>query len=697
MTSTRRSSQNFQNSMAIENVIVIVETPNGGRPVEQITKIKTSLIEYMCNRCNKKYTTNLGLKRHLKFCNDSDNDIQIQIPMSKNIDDTQNNNLPSQNMNLNIEKATIDIQADNPYEFNDDDIVNSAEENCPNGMTADASEDVCECCGEDKSTAHKAGDLKCVSCNKYYKHKEKFDLHLKRFHSTSKKALKCSQCKVKCEDGIAFLEHMKIHDRANTISCPTCKKNFTRKYHLERHLKQIGCDGRKTSSFTCEVCDRVFARKDNLREHLRYHIGFTKKTFTCDYCSKNFHRRQMFITHIRTHTGESPFKCSFCSKCNKTKGALVKHERTHTGEKPYSCKQCGRAFSAKETLNRHVKTHLEDKPIVCLECGKTFIQISQLRNHLVHHTGLSIFKCKYCDVTFTQKSKLKAHEKHIHEGVEKLTCDTDGCTKSFITKDDLKRHQRIHTDVKPYQCKQCDKRFRTSGQKSSHERVHKREPPRRCSKCPRAFIRADCLLRHMRNKHPDDYKALVVATRKNKLEVMKAKLNIYKNAIGNNNSAMSDNSCELIKSSDTLDTPSASVKAWTMSDNSCDASADSEDVQSSNENELMSFPMEKVKQAKFTNEALVANVEELITLLVDKDSLDAFGWPHVTIDKVLEDVIKKCGCEPVLSKMGREEKLRENTKLLLTVVIDDASMKKLVDTHTIDEVILHVLQLGKSV
>lgn len=146
---------------------------------------------------------------------------------------------------------------------------------------------------------------------------------------------------------------------------------------------------------------------------------------------------------------------------------------------------------------------------------------------------------------------------------------------------------------------------------------------------------------------------------------MKAKLNIYKNAIGHNglNSAMSDNSHELLKPSDTRDTSNGSAKAWTMSDNSCDASAESEDVHSSNENELMSFPMEKVcklvlnriyssmeifriiqfvqvKQAKFTNESLVANVEELITLLVDKDSLDAFRWPHVTIDKVTQYQIK---------------------------------------------------------
>lgn len=46
--------------------------------------------------------------------------------------------------------------------------------------------------------------------------------------------------------------------------------------------------------------------------------------------------------------------------------------------------------------------------------------------------------------------------------------------------------------------------------------------------------------------------------------------------------------------------------------------------------------------------------------------------------------------------MSRFDKLRENTKLLFTVVIDDAAMKKLVDSYSIDEVIMHVLQLGKS-
>ena len=75
-----------------------------------------------------------------------------------------------------------------------------------------------------------------------------------------------------------------------------------------------------------------------------------------------------------------------------------------------------------------------------------------------------------------------------------------------------------------------------------------------------------------------------------------------------------------------------------------------------------------------------------------------FGWPNVPVQDILEAVIRRCGHQPLTgdSDLPFAERLRENVKLLFTVVIDDANVKSLLTTQTVDEVILHVLKLSKE-
>lgn len=77
--------------------------------------------------------------------------------------------------------------------------------------------------------------------------------------------------------------------------------------------------------------------------------------------------------------------------------------------------------------------------------------------------------------------------------------------------------------------------------------------------------------------------------------------------------------------------------------------------------------------------------------------LQEFGYPDAPVDKVLDSVIKRCGHKPASDEdfdyIGR---MRENAKLLFTVVIDDEAVKELLNNQTVDEVILHVLRLAKK-
>ena len=104
-----------------------------------------------------------------------------------------------------------------------------------------------------------------------------------------------------------------------------------------------------------------------------------------------------------------------------------------------------------------------------------------------------------------------------------------------------------------------------------------------------------------------------------------------------------------------------------------------------------------VNNRVLSEQKLCDSIRELLSLLVDETTLKGFGWPDAPVDELLEAVIKRCGHTPVKhDNYTYYDRLRENSKLLFTVVIDDNAVKTLLNNQTVDEVILHVLRLAKS-
>ena len=74
---------------------------------------------------------------------------------------------------------------------------------------------------------------------------------------------------------------------------------------------------------------------------------------------------------------------------------------------------------------------------------------------------------------------------------------------------------------------------------------------------------------------------------------------------------------------------------------------------------------------KLNDHKLCEAIRELLILLVDEKLLKNYGWPNSPIDTLLESVIKQCNHEPVKSEdYNYFDRLRENVKLLFTVVIE---------------------------
>ena len=131
-------------------------------------------------------------------------------------------------------------------------------------------------------------------------------------------------------------------DKPRPYLCTVCHKQFTRKYHLNRHRQIHTVES--TYWYSSGECERSFPSQRH-------------KPYKCSQCSKCFSQSSNLQSHERhIHSNKRPYHCFYCGKLFKTFGNLKRHVHIHTGAKPYSCRHCAECFARCEHLKRHLRT-----------------------------------------------------------------------------------------------------------------------------------------------------------------------------------------------------------------------------------------------------------------------------------------------------------------------------------------------------
>ncbi|XP_072929841.1 zinc finger protein 711-like isoform X2 [Epargyreus clarus] len=516
----------------------------------------------------------------------------------------------------------------------------------------------------------------CKECNKKFRFKVSYELHLKNDHASGPGSVACDSCAVRCPDKKTLRDHItKVHER-KIFECEHCKKKFVRRSHVIRHMSQRGCDGLGVTIFHCEICKATFTRKDNLIVHLRLqHIR--RGAFPCKHCTYHTKSFSRLISHYRQYHSESPnkFVCDHCGKDTRSRTAMAKHLEIH-GERKYECSVCGYSTYTIEVMRRHVLTHVENKPHKCTLCQRSYIQRVQLQRHMQKH----FLTCTECGVNFKSKAKLTAHTRE-RLGLCKLVCPVADVKKEFVNTSGLQSHiSNAHVIEKEYVCEVCSKSFSNEMNMRRHMSTHKLERPRRCMYCvaARAYVRGEQLVRHVRRAHHD---------------VFRAHLNHVRQVFGSNLGVDRVRKSEMDSILNLLDAESERILEGYGLGVLYGGIQESRQPEDATEGVIL-----KVEGSPLmSEEELAESLNKLLEQLIDKDTLECFGWPDETVDNVLEKVIEHCGARAAdRDKWTRVQCLRENAKHLFLYVVEDEAIERMLHTHTIDQIIKHILLQGSQ-